>query len=77
MKINNFRVELTDNSAKQEALMHTSDVSFKIKLIRPGWISVKCFSKVNKFIFAYFDPVHIFFDDKNVYFPGWPKRYFG
>ena len=38
---------------------------------------VKFFSKLNLFIFGYFDPVHIFSDNKNKYFSGWPNRYFG
>ena len=38
---------------------------------------VKIFSKFNFFIFGYFEPTNNFFDNKNKYFLGWPKRYFG
>ena len=36
--------------------------------------TVKFFSK---FYFGYFDPINIFLDNKNKYFSGWPRRYFG
>ena len=39
--------------------------------------AVKFFPKQNYFIFGYFDPTNIFFDNKNKYFFGGPKRYFG
>ena len=42
-----------------------------------GCSSVKFFSKLNNLFFGYFDPINIFFDNKNKYFSGWPKRYFG
>ena len=35
------------------------------------------FSKLNNLFFGYFDPINIFFYNKNKYFLGWPKRYFG
>ena len=31
---------------------------------------VKCFSKLNYYYFRYFDPVDMFFDDKNKQFSG-------
>ena len=35
------------------------------------------FSKFKNYIFGYFDLTNNFFDNKNKYFLGWPKRYFG
>ena len=35
-----------------------------------GTRSVKFFSKLNNFFLGYFDPIHIFFDNKNKYFSG-------
>ena len=35
-----------------------------------GFHSVKFFSKLNYFIFGYFDPTNNFFDTKNEYFLG-------
>ena len=39
--------------------------------------AVKFFSKLNYFIFGYFDPTNIFFNNKNKYFLGWPNLYAG
>ena len=42
-----------------------------------GDLTVKFFSKLNYLIFGFFDPTNNFFDNKNKYFLGWPKQYFG
>ena len=39
--------------------------------------AVKFFSKLNYFIFGYFDPTNILFGNKNIYLLGWLKWYFG
>ena len=57
MKMYFFRDDLTDVSADKEPLVNTS-------------AAVKFFSKLNIIIFGYFDPINIFFDNKNKYFSG-------
>ena len=34
------------------------------------WRTVNFFSKLNYYFFGYFDPINIFFDNKNKYFSG-------
>ena len=48
----------------------------KLTCIEVRW-PVMFFFKINSFFFGYFDPINICFDNKNKYFSGWPKRYFG
>ena len=36
-----------------------------------------CFQNLINCFFGYLDPINIYFDNKNNYFLGWPKRYFG
>ena len=66
MKINNFRGDLTDNSAEKEALI----VVTCFLVGRPAQAVATCrsvllLSKLNKMFFGYFDPVNILLDNKN------------
>ena len=46
-------------------------IFFNIKInMFQGHPAVKFFSKLNKLFFGYFDPVNIFFDEKNNYLSG-------
>ena len=76
MKIIDFRGDLIDISLKKEALhtMGGSTCAGREKMYANQW---SFFQNENNFFLGYFDPVSIFFDSKNKYFPGWPKRYFG
>ena len=53
--------ELTDEAAKKSSLDTISEF----------------FIKINSFFFGVFDPKNNFFENKNRWFSGWPKRYFG
>ena len=50
---------------------------FDSTIYSDGLLALKFFAKLNYFIFGYFDPTNILFDNKNKYFLGLPKRYFG
>ena len=62
MKINDFRSDLTDVSAIKKSLVARPDHHVKFS---SGLASVFLFSKLINLFFGYFDPVNIFFDNKN------------
>ena len=62
MKINNFQGELTDVSAKKEALVRELPLIHTVNL---NHIPMLLFSKLNKVFFGYFDPENILLDNEN------------